>query len=84
MEETDYYFIRHGIQFSDNTIGFESEHPISIYFNKNAGKIVSPGTKLTLKGPGVEAIQFNPLVTILSSEAGKLEVELSEGTFEFN
>ena len=84
MEETDFYFIRQGIQFSIKDIGFESENPLSIYFSKNTGKIVSPGTKLTLKGPGVEAIQFNPAVTILSNEAGELEVELSEGTFEFN
>ena len=83
-DQAAFYFARKATHFSHGAIGFDTDKPVSIYFKGNKGAVIASKTiKLTLKGTGVGALQFEPTVTILSSGADTIEVELSEGTFHF-
>jgi hypothetical protein len=49
----------------------------------NEGVIISGGAKVKLTGPGIESVQFDPAVQILSTGNNYIEVQLNEGTFYF-
>ncbi|MFT4568401.1 MAG: hypothetical protein ACI9FN_003370 [Saprospiraceae bacterium] len=82
-ETTQYYFVRHGTDFSIGSIGFESDSPISIYVKGQKGVIVSEGTKIKLKGNGIQSVQFEPAVNILNSGTDFIEIQLPAGEVKF-
>lgn len=83
QNSTPFYFVRNGIKLSTDSLGFESDNKVTIYWQENKGTIISKGAKIKLYGAGIENVQFTPSVEIMNSDAGFLEVQLSEGTFEF-
>ena len=78
-----FYFVRKGTHFLYQGLGFDADAPVSIYFKQKEGVVISEGTRLTLKGPGVESLTFEPAATILNSSADLVEVELPAGTVTF-
>jgi hypothetical protein len=83
-QATSFYLVRKGTYFSANNVGFESDNPVTIYAMGNEGVIISEGSgKVKLSGPGIESVQFDPAVQILSTGNNYIEVQLNEGTFYF-
>jgi len=81
---TSFYLVKKGQYFSANNVGFESDSPVTIYAMGKEGVIISEGsTTIKLSGPGIESIQFDPAVQILSTGTNLIEVQLNEGTFRF-
>jgi hypothetical protein len=78
-----FYFIRQGSKYDQGGIGFESDAPITIYAKEKEGVIVSDGAKVKLNGPGMNAIKFNPSVTIIDSGDTFIEVQMPAGTIRF-
>ncbi len=60
---------------------FNSFH---IHSTVGKGTIISEGAKIKLFGVGIENVQFSPSVEIISSGTDFIEVNLTEGTFNFN
>lgn len=79
----DFYFAMDGTGFSHGNVGFSSDMPISIYKGKKQGVIISSGAKVSLSGPGVQLLQFDPPVQVLKSGDGFLEVLLPNGSVDF-
>ena len=75
------YFVKEGKKFSDGTVGFESDDPVSIYVRENKGVIISPGTELTLYG--IQTPSFDHQVSILSTGQDSVRVLVPEGTYRF-
>lgn len=79
--ELDFFFLRAGTRFASAVLEMESTNPISIFLQDNTGAVSTSGTQLTLKGTGVENIQFDPMVTEIQREPGLLRIELQAGSF---
>ena len=81
---TSFYLVKKGQYFSANNVGFESDSPLTVYAMGNEGVIISEGAAiLRLTGTGMENVQFDPAVQIISSGSNFVEVQLNEGTFSF-
>ena len=78
-----FYFARHGTEFLSGSVGFESDSPVSIYVKGKVGVIISEGAKIKLKGPGVETVQFESTVTVISSGTDFIEVQIPAGEVRF-
>ncbi|MFY0654833.1 MAG: hypothetical protein JXQ96_22565 [Cyclobacteriaceae bacterium] len=83
-DANSFYFIRHGSQFDQGGIGFESDVDISIYTKGNQGVISSSGTTIKLKRAGIQNVQFDVSVTTVDSGDGFIEVTIPEGEVRFN
>jgi hypothetical protein len=81
--QTASYFICEGTHFSSQGIGLDADEPVSIHFKNNEGAVVSPGTQITLSGPGIQSIQFDPIATITNVGIDSIRVDLPEGTYTF-
>jgi len=84
FRESGFWFVRNGTYFSSPETGFESNVPVTIYMNEKSGTIVSAGATVTLTGTGINSVQFDQEVEILSSSGNSIEVKLGKGTFHFN
>lgn len=80
---TGFWFVRNGTYFSSSETGFESNEPVTVYMKEKAGVIVSPGATVKLTGGGMNSVQFDQSVEVISSGDDFIEVELGEGVFEF-
>jgi len=81
--EISSFFVKSGTNFLNNGNGFESENPISIYFNGSKGTLITKGTTLKLKGSRLRELSFEGPVRVISTTEDYIEVELSEGKFTF-
>lgn len=79
-----FYFVKHGTKFDEAGTGFESDAAISVYAKGTSGVIISEGAKVMLKGQGMEAVNFEPSATVISSGTDFIEVQLASGKFHFN
>ena len=79
-----FYFIRQGTKFDQDGVGFEADLAISIYAKKKNGVVISEGAKLKLHGQGMNTVNFVPSVTVVSSGADFIEVQLPSGEVRFN
>lgn len=84
FRESGFWFVLNGTHFSSAETAFESDVPVTIYMNEKSGAIVSPGATVTLTGTGINSVQFDQEVEILSSSGNSIEVKLGKGTFYFN
>ena len=83
-QATSFYLLRNGTYFSANNVGFESDSPVTVYAMGKEGVIISEGSaKVKLTGAGIESIQFDPAVQIISTGNNFIEVQLNDGTFNF-
>jgi len=78
-----FYLVRNGQKLSVNSIGFESNVPVTVYARGTEGAVITKGSNVRLTGSGMENIIFEPSVKVLSSGNGFIEVELEEGTYYF-
>jgi hypothetical protein len=78
------FFLRDGTRFAFGDVEMEASAPLSIFLADNTGALTSAGTQLTLQGPGVENIQFEPAAVELQRKTGLLQVELPAGSFDIN
>ncbi|PHN04493.1 hypothetical protein [Flavilitoribacter nigricans] len=76
----NWFFLRQGRHFANGTLSLDATAPVSIFMQSNTGAITSDGAELTLKGPGVENIQFDGAVQDLERTSGVLRVQLPAGT----
>ena len=83
QNSTQFYFVRNGTKFSAGSLGFESDNKVTMYWRENKGTIISKGAKIKLVGAGIENVQFSPSVEIISEGNDFIEVQLTDGTFEF-
>lgn len=82
---TAFYLVRNGQYFLAGNVGFQSDSPLTVYARGNEGVIISAGSATAkLYGPGIENVQFEPAVQILGSGSDFIDIQLSEGTFNFN
>ena len=79
-----FYLVRNGTKLSVQNLGFESDNPVTIFCRDNAGTIISNGAKIKLVGVGIENVQFSPAAEIVNSGTDFIEVNLTQGTFNFN
>lgn len=77
------YFVRKGTHFQRGGIGFDADVPLSLYARGNTGVVISPGATLTLRGPGVSAIVFEPSATVVNAGADSIQVLLPAGRYDF-
>lgn len=82
--ENQFYFVRKGTQFLQNKVGFESEAPISIHARGKEGIIISDGTKVKLKGPGISGLKFEPTANVIGSGNDFVEVLVPKGEVRFS
>ena len=81
---TVFYLVKNGHLFSANKVGFQSDGLITVYARGNEGVIISAGSAtVILYGPGIENVQFEPAVQILGSGNDFINIQLSEGIFNF-
>lgn len=78
-----FFFLRSGTFFTDGTVEVSATQPLILFYQNNSGALYSAGSQITLKGTGVEDIQFEPAVSILERETGLLRVALPAGIFQF-
>lgn len=87
FRETDgnlkWLFLQESTHFAQGDFSISTSDPLSLFFQDNTGSITSSGTELSLRGTGVETIQFEPAVTELQREAGLLRVNLPAGNVSF-
>ncbi len=82
---TVFYMVKNGHLFSANNVGFQSDSPLTVYARGNEGVIISAGSATAiLYGPGIENVQFEPALQILGSGSDFINIQLSEGTYNFN
>ena len=81
--ETRFYFAKDGTYFSHEGVGFESASPVSLYVRGNTGVVISPGTQLSLNGPGVSSLNFSPAASIISTDTNHIELDLPKGVYYF-
>lgn len=78
------YFVRKGRSFSNGAgspTGFNSNVDVSLYLNGRSGNIVSPGTSVTFRFPGLTAVRLNgAVVSPTQSGSGFLTVNVPSGT----
>ena len=77
------FFVESGTSFKQNSFGFESDSPVTIYVKDSEGVIISKGTKLKLNGSNLSSASFNSSVKVISQSENHIEVELGSGTFKF-
>jgi len=82
-DANDFYFVRHGTELLNGSVGFESDGPVSIYVKGNEGVITSEGATIKLKGTGMENVQFGAGVTAVSSGTDFIEVQIPAGEVRF-
>jgi hypothetical protein len=81
---TSFYLVRKGQYFAASNVGFESDGPVTIYAIGKEGFIISEGSTIVkLTGPGIQNVKFDPAVQIISSGSNFIEIQLSEGKFNF-
>ena len=79
-----FYLVSNGRYFAGHNLGFESDGPVALYARGNTGAVLSEGpARLKLTGPGIGSVQFEPAVQILTSGTDFIEVQLGEGTYNF-
>ncbi len=85
VNSTAFYLVRNGQYFSANNVGFESDNLLTVYAMGNEGVIISAGyATAKLYGPGIENVQFDPAVQTISTGTDYIEVQIDEGTYNFN
>lgn len=84
FRESGFWFVRNGTHFSSPETGFDSDVPVTVFMNEKSGAIVSSGATVTLTGTGINSVQFEQEVEVLSSSDNSVEVKLGKGTFYFN
>ncbi len=78
-----FYFVKNGLSFLSNNVGFSSSAKATVYANKKEGVIISDGATVKLTGPGIESVNFTPSAKVISSGADYIEVQLNKGTYKF-
>ena len=78
-----FYFIKNGLSFLSNNVGFSSTARATVYESNNEGVIISDGATVKLTGPGIGSVSFTPSAKVISSGADYIEVELNKGTYKF-
>jgi hypothetical protein len=84
FRESGFWFVRSGTHFLSAETGFDSDVPVTVFMNEKSGAIVSPGATVKLTGAGINSVQFDQEVEVLSSSGNSVEVKLGKGTFYFN
>ncbi|MEE4286167.1 MAG: hypothetical protein V2I31_08470, partial [Mariniphaga sp.] len=84
FRESGFWFVRSGTHFLSAETGFDSDVPVTVFMNEKSGAIVSPGATVKLTGAGINSVQFDQEVEVLSSSGNSIEVKLGKGTFYFN
>ena len=77
------FFVESGTSFKQNSFGFESDSPVTIYVKDSEGVIISKGAKLKLNGSNLSSASFDSSVKVISQSENHIEVELGSGTFKF-
>jgi len=60
--ETVLFFVRKGVRFAGGSgavAGFASEKPVSIVMAGRTGRVVSPGTRITFLGKGLQSVRLD-------------------------
>jgi hypothetical protein len=74
------YFVK-GKSFRDGDIGFASPKNVAVYLKGNEGKVISPGTHLTLYAPTIEAVKLNDrVVSHINAGENWLTISIPKGS----
>jgi hypothetical protein len=79
-----FYFVRQGTGFSTQPemVGFNSVEPVSIYLAGNTGSIISQGTRITIKYPGLLGLRLdNTDLTPTNTGYDWVEADIPVGTY---
>lgn len=79
--DLDFIFIQAGTQFTSNDLELSASAPVDLFLQDGTGAVTSDGSTLTLRGDGVEDLQFEPSVEELQRVSGLLRIKLSPGSF---
>ncbi|MEF8788225.1 MAG: hypothetical protein V5A84_04070, partial [Planctomycetota bacterium] len=75
------YFARGATHFGNQKRGFSSEKPITLYLDGSKGKIISPGTRVTIRHPRTWEVLLNgSYAGLLSRSDRKVTLYVPKGT----
>ena len=77
------FFVKSGTSFLDKGKGFESNQPLTLYWNGSKGNIITDGAVLKLMGSALAKVRFEGSVKVLSTTENYIEVELTKGNYSF-
>ncbi len=76
----DSYFVRHGTRFLQEGRGFESDSAVTAVMAGDRGDVISPGTMMTFRRPGITAISVDGApAPIRGSGEGFVRISLPAG-----
>jgi len=83
---TTFFFVRKGRAFNDGSArrkGFEANDDVSVYLKGTVGKIISPGTEVTLHYPGIVGVKLNGvMVPTLATGESWVKIVVPAGTHD--
>ena len=77
------FFVKSGTSFLDKGKGFESNQPLTLYWNGSKCNIITDGAVLKLMGSALAKVRFEGSVKVLSTTENYIEVELTKGNYSF-